>query len=93
MSDPFTQDVSDRICNHMNKDHAEAVALYAQVYGKLDHATAAQMIKIDATGMDLLAQVDGEDQSLRIEFDHRLENAKDAHVTLVEMVNQARSSG
>lgn len=90
MSDAFTQAVSDRICKHMNEDHADAVALYAQVFGQLEAVTAAKMVKIDALGMDLLAQVSGDPQPLRVEFDHTLVDANDAHVTLVEMLKQAR---
>jgi putative heme iron utilization protein len=90
MADPFSPEVSDRICKHMNKDHGDAVALYAQVYGQIPEATGAQLLKIDAAGMDLQVQVGEASQALRIAFDHTLVDAKDAHVTLVEMVNQVR---
>jgi putative heme iron utilization protein len=30
MSEQFSPEVSDRICKHMNEDHANAVAIYAQ---------------------------------------------------------------
>jgi putative heme iron utilization protein len=33
MSDPFSPEVSERICKHMNEDHADAVALYARIFG------------------------------------------------------------
>ncbi|MEY2833004.1 MAG: hypothetical protein RLZZ574_2263, partial [Cyanobacteriota bacterium] len=33
MSEAITPAISDRICQHMNQDHAAAIALYAQVYG------------------------------------------------------------
>ncbi|NDJ17579.1 DUF2470 domain-containing protein [Myxacorys almedinensis] len=89
MSDEvFTQAISDRICNHMNKDHAEAVLVYAKVFGKADKASAAEMVAIDAEGMDLAAQVNGQAVPLRVPFDHVLRDAKDAHVTLVEMLKQ-----
>ncbi len=88
MSEPITAAVSDRICKHMNKDHADAVLMYAQVYGKAESAVGATMESIDAEGMDLTANVDGAATSLRIPFDHRLENAKEAHHVLVEMLKQ-----
>lgn len=91
MSEPFSAQVSDRICNHMNEDHSEAVAIYAQVYGNLAEATAAQMDSIDAQGMDLTAQVNGEAVPVRIQFDHVLADAEDAHHTLIAMVKQART--
>ncbi|HYX14098.1 MAG TPA: DUF2470 domain-containing protein, partial [Nostoc sp.] len=51
---------------------------------------AAQILSIDAQGMDLTAQVNGEAVSVRIQFDHVLADAEDAHQTLIAMVKQAR---
>lgn len=91
MAEPITSAVSDRICKHMNKDHAEAVLFYATAYGNLPSATAATLEAIDPEGMDLTATVDGQPQSLRVPFDHTLAGAEDAHHTLVAMLN-ARSA-
>lgn len=90
MSEEFSTQVSDRICKHMNDDHADAVAFYAKAYGNLENATAAKMLSIDAEGMNLQAEANGEEVPVRIKFDHTLENAKDAHHTLVDMLKQAR---
>ena len=90
MSEEFSTQVSDRICKHMNDDHADAVAFYAKAYGDLDNATAAKMLSIDAEGMNLQAQANGEDVPVRIKFDHTLKNAEDAHHTLIDMLKQAR---
>ncbi|MEM6868472.1 MAG: DUF2470 domain-containing protein [Cyanobacteria bacterium P01_C01_bin.121] len=78
--------VSDRICRHMNKDHAAAVLTYAQRYGDQSNATAATMNAIDNKGMDLSAEVDGKTLPVRISFDHELKDAADAHTTLVAML-------
>lgn len=78
--------VSDRICKHMNKDHAAAVLTYAHRYGDKTDATAATLIGIDHTGMDLTAEVDGQTLPIRIPFDHKLKDAADAHTTLVAML-------
>ena len=91
MADALTTAVSQRICNHMNKDHADAVALYAQVYGQTQAVTAAEMSSIDTHGMNLIAQVDGSSVPLRVEFDHPLKDSEDAHHTLVDMIKQART--
>ena len=85
-SEVITTQVSDRICKHMNKDHAEAVLTYAQRYGNLPEATAATLTAIDAEGMDLDAEVAGSTKPVRISFDHTLKDAKDAHHTLVAML-------
>ncbi|MEY2984822.1 MAG: hypothetical protein RLZZ568_1439 [Cyanobacteriota bacterium] len=92
MADPLTPVISDRICKHMNEDHAAAIALYAQVFGQQTDITAAQMQAIDTTGMDLIVHSEGESQVIRIEFDHPLQDSEDAHQTLIAMVKQARSA-
>ncbi|HBB32253.1 MAG TPA: heme iron utilization protein [Cyanobacteria bacterium UBA8803] len=91
MSEQFSTEVSDRICKHMNDDHADAVALYAKTFGNSPDTEAAQMVSIDAQGMNLMAQLNGTSVPLRIEFDHVLKDAEDAHQTLIAMVKQARS--
>ncbi len=93
MAESFTPEVSDRICRHMNDDHADAVLLYARTFGKAAEATAAKMLAIDAQGMDLLTQINGTEAPVRIEFDHMLQDAEDAHHTLIDMVKQARQMG
>jgi putative heme iron utilization protein len=91
MSENFSPEISSRICSHMNDDHDEAVVLYAQAFGAISNATAAQMLAIDAEGMDLNAQVNGESLPVRIQFDHVLADAEDAHNTLIAMLKQARA--
>ncbi|MBD2676264.1 MULTISPECIES: DUF2470 domain-containing protein [Nostoc] len=90
MSNNFSAEISSRICNHMNEDHGDAVVLYAKTFGGITDAIAAQMLSIDAQGMDLTAKVNGEDVPVRIEFDHVLVDSEDAHQTLIAMVKQAR---
>ncbi|WP_421657584.1 DUF2470 domain-containing protein [Leptothermofonsia sp. ETS-13] len=93
MTESITPEVSDRICRHMNDDHADAVLLYAKTFANAGEATAAKMLSIDALGMDLLTQVNGTETSVRIEFDHPLQGAEDAHHTLIDMVKLARQIG
>ncbi|MGF1523756.1 MAG: DUF2470 domain-containing protein [Leptolyngbyaceae cyanobacterium] len=90
MSDSITAAVSDRICKHMNDDHADAVLTYVQVFGNTQAATAAKMDSIDPEGMNLTAEVGGASVPVRVKFDHPLENAKEAHHVLVDMLKQAR---
>ena len=92
MSEPITPAISDRICKHMNDDHADAILLYARVFGKVNGATTAYMKAIDPEGMDLVTQVDGTETPVRIAFENRLETAEDAHHALIEMVKQARQA-
>ncbi|MEA5579527.1 DUF2470 domain-containing protein [Anabaena sp. UHCC 0451] len=90
MSDQFSPEISDRICKHMNEDHANAVVIYAQAFGNIENVTTAQMLSIDAQGMNLTAQVNGETVPVRVQFDHVLADAEDAHQTLIAMVKQGR---
>jgi putative heme iron utilization protein len=90
MADPITPEVSQRICTHMNDDHADAVVLYAKVFGNLPEATAAKIAAIDPEGMNLDTQVNGSHTPIRITFDHILQDSEDAHQTLIGMVKQAR---
>lgn len=91
MADLLTPAISDRICKHMNEDHAEAIALYAQVFGQRPDTETAQMLAIDPQGMDLSIQRQGQHETIRITFDHTLQDSEDAHQTLIAMVRQARS--
>ncbi|MEH1767733.1 DUF2470 domain-containing protein [Nostoc sp.] len=90
MSKDFSTEISSRICKHMNDDHADAVIIYAKAFGGVTDASAAEMLSIDAHGMDLTAQVNEEAVQVRIQFDHVLTDAEDAHQTLIAMVKQAR---
>ena len=91
MADPITPEVSDRICKHMNEDHADAIALYARVFGKMPAAIGAQMLAIDPQGMDLNVQAEDKETKVRIAFDHTLADSEDAHHTLIDMVKKARN--
>lgn len=90
MSGAITPEISDRICQHMNQDHLDAVLLYAKIYGQVPTATNAEMISIDSQGMDLQVETDGQNISKRIEFDHTLVDAEDAHHTLIDLLKKAR---
>ncbi|MBD2495191.1 DUF2470 domain-containing protein [Nostoc sp. FACHB-280] len=93
MSEQFSPEISTRICNHMNEDHGDAVLLYAKVFGNITEAISAKMLAIDSQGMDLSAQFNEESIPVRIQFDHILADAEDAHQTLIAMVKQARVRG
>ncbi|MBE9050972.1 DUF2470 domain-containing protein [Nostocales cyanobacterium LEGE 11386] len=90
MSDQFSAEISSRICKHMNEDHTDAIVLYAKAFGGVTDATTAEMLSIDAEGMNLTAQVNQETVPVRIQFERTLADAEDAHQTLIAMVKQAR---
>ena len=80
-SEPINKSSSTRICNHMNKDHEDAVNAYAKYYGKIKTFTSAKMISLSPECIQL--QID--EQTLEIKFDHILQDCSDAHKTLVSL--------
>ena len=81
-SEPINQESSSRICNHMNKDHQEAINAYAKYYGKIKTFQSAKMICLTQESIQL--KID--DEMLEIKFDHILQDCSDAHKTLVRMI-------
>jgi putative heme iron utilization protein len=81
-ADPLTTTVSERICKHMNDDHAEAVLAYARHYGGVEAPQQARMVAVRPDAMEL--DVDG--QRVDVAFDHTLSDSEDAHRTLVAML-------
>jgi putative heme iron utilization protein len=81
-ADPLTAAVSERICKHMNDDHAEAVLAYARHYGGVEAPQQARMVAVRPDAMEL--DVDG--QRVDVAFDHPLSDSEDAHRTLVAML-------
>ena len=87
-SEPITQESSKRICNHMNKDHKDAVNAYAKYYGKIKTFKSATMINLSPESIHL--KID--DQTVEIKFDHILQDCSDAHKTLVRMIKAIPTS-
>ena len=81
-SEPITQESSTRICNHMNKDHEDAVYAYAKYYGKIKTFKSARMINLSPEAV----QIKIDEETLEIKFDHILQDCSDAHKTLVRMI-------
>ena len=81
-SEPINQESSARICNHMNKDHADAVYAYAKYYGKIKTFKSAKMISLSPEAV----QIKIDEETLEIKFDHILQDCSDAHKTLVRMI-------
>lgn len=73
---------------HMNDDHADAIANYAVVFGKAKGDKGWVLTGIDADGFDLVAG----DHVLRIPFREPLADAPDMHKTLVAMAIEARQA-
>jgi putative heme iron utilization protein len=77
--------------DHMNADHADSNLLYIKVYGNLWEATAARLLRLDRASMELEVTSASGVQRLRLPFDHRLQDEKDAERTLVAMSRHAQA--
>ena len=86
-SEPITQETSTRICNHMNKDHEDAVNAFAKYYGKIKTFKSAKMISLSKESIEL--KID--EKILEVKFDHILQDCSDAHKTLVKMIKEIPS--
>ena len=65
-SEPITNESSKRICNHMNKDHQDAVNAYAKYYGKIKTFKSAKMLSLSPEAL----QIKIDEETLEIKFDH-----------------------
>ena len=79
-------DAEPDIIAHMNKDHADAVALYATELAGCP-AGDWRMCGIDPEGADLLQRT----KAARIDFPNRIASPAEARQMLVALVQQARS--
>ena len=75
-SEPITQESSIRICNHMNKDHEDAVNAYAKYYGKIKTFKSAKMISLSPEAV----QIKIDEETLEIKFDHILQDLSLIHI-------------
>lgn len=75
---------------HMNSDHADAVLAYARGLAGLGWAHAATVVQIEAAGLDLHVQGDGQTAIVRVPFDPPLTDPAQLRPMLVALAEQAR---
>lgn len=81
-----------RIVEHMNDDHADALVLFARVFGARPGAVAARMVGCDRYGFAMLVRdaPDGEPTAVRLPFGRRVDTPEAARAAMVELVREAR---
>ncbi len=89
MERSLSPDAAAAICKHMNDDHADAVAQYARIFGKIDDVRAAELLSLDEEAMHLAIDTGAERVTTRIAFDHVLRDTDDARTTLIAMARHA----
>ena len=77
----ISSNTSDRVCNHMNKDHIDSVHKYLIHYGKISDFKEAYLEKISSQYMKI--NYDG--KSVIINFKNEI-SEEEIHATLVSMI-------
>jgi putative heme iron utilization protein len=88
--DPLS-DVAAGILEHMNKDHADALVVYAKVLGGAADAEAATMVAVDRLGFRLRVRSGGRLHAARIPFPEEVTTPEDARRVLIAMLKDARA--
>lgn len=82
-------DASDSACEHMNRDHQEALKAYAKAFAQTD-ADSIRMLSVDGNGMDMVAITTEAHRHIRLDFPTPVYTSEDLRRMTIELVNQAR---
>jgi putative heme iron utilization protein len=88
--DPLA-DVAAGILEHMNKDHPDALVVYARVLGGAPEAEAATMVAVDRLGFRLRIRAAGRLHGARIPFPAEVTSTDEARRVLIAMLQDARA--
>jgi putative heme iron utilization protein len=86
--DPLA-DAAPGIIEHMNRDHADALILYARVLGPVA-ADAAEMVAVDRLGFKLRVRAGDGLEGCRIGFPREVTDTGQCRRVLIEMVEECR---
>lgn len=86
---------ADRIIEHMNDDHADALALFCRVLADRPGTAAAEMVGVDRYGFAVLAAdgPDGDRVAVRLRFDAPTDTADGVRQAMIELLRRARAAG
>jgi putative heme iron utilization protein len=84
-------DVAAGILEHMNRDHADALRVYAAFFAKAE-SDEASMTAVDRLGFKLRLRQGPRRWSARVAFPREVTTAADARAVLIEMLREARSA-
>jgi putative heme iron utilization protein len=87
--DPLADAATD-IIEHMNRDHADALVLYARVLGGLA-ADAASMVAVDRLGFKLRVRTAEGPRACRLGFPREVTTSEQCRVVLIEMLADCRT--
>lgn len=79
------------ILEHMNTDHADALALYCHAFSRSGPVAAATMTGVDRYGFELSAETAGGPRPIRVAFDAPADTPTAVRTALVALVARARA--
>jgi putative heme iron utilization protein len=82
---------AERIINHMNADHTEALTHCTQAFSLATELESVTMTSIDRYGFEVSVVTSEGPRPVRIAFPSELQSAKDARTALVELTKAARA--
>ncbi len=88
-NDPVSEGAAGAIA-HLNEDHADALLEMARALGDCPDATAAHCLDADMTGLDLVAQVNGDERPVRVDYDEPIEEPAGLRKATVKLAHRAR---
>ena len=78
------------IMSHMNENHMDALCNIVMAFANREQIELANMVSIDAQGMDIEIQLAEKTEIVRISFEQSLSNAEEAHAALIQMARVAK---
>jgi putative heme iron utilization protein len=84
---------AERIIEHMNDDHADALVLYCRAFGDRPGTASARMVGVDRYGFAVLAAdaPDGDEVAVRFRFDAPTDTADGVRKAMVDLLKKARA--
>jgi heme iron utilization protein len=86
---------AERIVEHMNDDHADALVLFCRVFGGRPGTARARMVGVDRYGFAVLAAdgPDADEVAVRLRFDEPTGTADGVRKAMIELLRRARAAG
>lgn len=88
-TNPFSQDIIDAVCDHMNLDHQDDSLLIVKALGSHPEATAATMSGMDGTAIEFDATIDGARQTVRVPWSEPLSERGQVRVEVTRMYHDS----
>jgi heme oxygenase (biliverdin-IX-beta and delta-forming) len=79
-----------RAIDHMNEDHRDSVLDMARSLAGINWAVEAELIAIDARGLDIRASDSGRSELARVDFVTPLESAQQLRDAVILLARRAR---